>query len=91
MAYQCVLGRWESISSSGMPRPNYTSVQNLGGDPPLKFGGPKPLNVVTQSRRTWPILIPGIGHENEYPKLVSRFWGLPQKNLRGVKVYKFRC
>ena len=62
-------------------------VQNLGGDPPLKFGGPQTPNVVTQSQRTWSKLILGIGHENEYPKLVSKFWGLsPKKNLRGVKV-----
>jgi len=34
-------------------------------------------------------LILGIGRENEYPKLVSKFWGLPKK-IEGVKVYKFR-
>jgi len=58
-----------------------------GGDPTLKFGGPKPPNVVNQSRRTWSKLILGIGRENEYPKLVSKFLGRPPKNLRGgVKV-----
>ena len=50
-----------------------------GGDPPLKFGGPKPSNVVNQSRRTWTKLILGIGRENEYPNLVSKFWGSPPK------------
>ena len=57
-------------------------VENLGGNPPLKFGGPKPPpNVVTQSQRTWSKLILGIGRENEYPKLVSKFWGLPPKKF----------
>jgi len=28
-------------------------------------------------------LLLGIGRENEYPKLVSKFWGLPQKHFRG--------
>jgi len=65
VGYQCNFKNW---------------VQNLGGDPPLKFGGPTP-NVVTQSRRTWPKLIPGVGRENEYPKLVSKFWGLSPKKI----------
>ena len=60
----------------------------FGGDPPLKFGGPKPPNVVTQSRRTWSKLILGIGRENEYPKLVSKFWGFPPKKFEGGS--KFR-
>ena len=58
-------------------------VENLGGDPPLKFGGPKPLNVENQSRSTRSKLIVGIGPENEYPKLVSKFWGLPPKIFEG--------
>ena len=59
-------------------------LQNLGGDPPLKFGGPKPPKVANKSRRTWSKLILGIGRENEYPKLVSKFWGLPpQKKIDG--------
>jgi len=61
-------------------------VQNLGGDPILKFGGPKSSKVVNQSRRTWSKLIVGIGRESEYPKLVSKFWGLPPKKFEGVKV-----
>ena len=40
-------------------------------------------NVVTESRRTWSKHILGIGHENEYPKLVSKFWGLPPKEFEG--------
>ena len=60
-----------------------------GGRPPLKFGGPKPPTVVNQSWRTWSKLILGIGRENEYPKLISKFWGLPQKNLRGSKFRNF--
>ena len=62
-------------------------VENLGDDPP--FGGPKPPNVENQSRSTRSKLIVGIGPENEYPKLVSKFWGLPPKNLRGSKFKKF--
>ena len=58
-------------------------VQNLGGKPPLKFGGPQTPNVVNQSRSTWSKLILGIGRENEYPKLVSKFWGLPPKKFEG--------
>ena len=34
---------------------------------------------MTQSWRTWLKLILGIGRENEYPKLVSKFSGLPPK------------
>jgi len=45
-------------------------VKNLGGKP----------NVVTQSRRTWSKLIVGIVRDNEYPKLVSKYWGLPKKS-----------
>ena len=44
---------------------------------------------MNQSRRTWSKLILGIGRENEYPKLVSKFWGLPLKNLRGSKFRNF--
>ena len=40
-------------------------VQNLGGNPPIKIGGPQTPNVVTQSWRTWSKLILGIGRENE--------------------------
>jgi len=58
-------------------------VENLGGNPPLKFGDPKPPNVENQSRSTQSKLIVGIGSENEYPKLVSKFWGLPPKKFEG--------
>ena len=58
-------------------------VKKFGGRPPLKFGGFQTPNVVIQSRRTWSKLILGIGRENEYPKLVSKFWGLPQKKFQG--------
>jgi len=61
-----------------------------GGATPIKIWGPQTPNVVTQSRRTWSKLILGIGRENEYPKLlVSKFWGLPPKNLRGSKFTNF--
>ena len=58
-------------------------VQNLGGDPPIKIWGPNPPNVVNQSQRTWSKLILGIGRENEYPKLVSKFWGLSPQKIAG--------
>ena len=58
-------------------------VENLGGDPPLKFGGPKPPNVENRSRSTRSKLIVGIGPENEYAKLVSKFWGLFPKKFEG--------
>ena len=58
-------------------------VENLGGDTPLKFRGPKPPNVENQSQSTQSKLIVGIGPENEYPKLVSKFWGLPSKKFEG--------
>jgi len=59
-------------------------VQNLGGDP-IKIWGAQTPNVVNQSQRMWSKLILGIGRENEYPKLVSKFWGLspPQKKVEG--------
>ena len=63
-------------------------VQNLGGNPPLKFGGPKPPNVENQSRSTQSKLIAGLGPENEYPKLVSKFWGLPPKKFEGGSKFK---
>ena len=45
---------------------------------------------MTQSRRTWSKLILGIGRENEYPKLVSKFWGLPPpKKIEGSKFRNF--
>ena len=50
---------------------------NFKNWPPIKIWGPQTPSVVTQSRRTWSKLILPIGHENEYPKLVSKFWGLP--------------
>jgi len=57
-------------------------VQNLGGgQPPIKIWGPQTPNVVNQSRRTWSKLILGICRENEYPKLVSKFWGLPPNKI----------
>jgi len=55
----------------------------FGGRPPLKFGGPQTPNVVTQNRRTWSKFILGIGPENGYPKLVSKFGGLPPKKFEG--------
>ena len=58
-------------------------VENLGSDPPLKFVGPKPLNVENQSQSMRSKLIMGIGPENEYPKLVSKFWGLPPQKIGG--------
>ena len=65
-------------------------VQNLGGDPLLKFGGPNPPpNVVNQSRRMWTKLILGIGRENEYPNLLSKFWGPPKKISGGSKFRNF--
>ena len=66
-------------------------VQNLGGDPPLKFGGPQTPNAVTQSRGTRSKLILGIGRENEYPKPVSKFWGIPppKKFVWGSKFRNF--
>ena len=65
-------------------------IQNLEGYPPLKFGGHKPPNVVNQCRSTWTKLILGIGRENEYPNLVSKFWGVPpKKKLRGSKFRNF--
>jgi len=62
-------------------------VQNLGGDPHENLGAQTP-NVVNQIQRMWSKLTLGIGCENEYPKLVSKFRGLPpqKKKLRGVKV-----
>ena len=63
----------------------------IWGATPIKIWGPKPPpNVVNQSRRTWTKLIlgMGIGRENEYPNLVSKFWGSPPKKKKfdGVKV-----
>jgi len=63
-------------------------VQNWGGATPIKIWGPQTPNVVTQSRRTWSKHFLGISHENEYPKLVSKFLG-PPKNLRGSKFRNF--
>ena len=40
---------------------------------------------MNQSGRTSSQLILGIGRENEYPKLVSKFWGLLPKKFAGVK------
>jgi len=36
----------------------------------------------------WCKLFLAIGPEKEYPKLVLKFWGLPQK-IAGIKVRKF--
>ena len=63
-------------------------VENLGGDTPLKFGGPKPPNVENQSWSTRSKLIVRIGPENDYPKLVSKFWGLPPKKILGGSKFK---
>jgi len=67
----------------GYRRKFKNGVENLGGDPPVKYGGPKPPNVENQSRSMRSKLIVGIGPENEYPKLVSKFWGLPPKKFEG--------
>ena len=65
-------------------------VENLGGDPPIKIWGPQTPNVENQSRRTRSKLIVGIGPEYEYPKLVSKFWGLsPKKFEEGSKFKNF--
>ena len=60
----------------------------IWGATPIKIWGAQTPNVVNQSRRTWSKLILGIGRENEYPKLVSKFGGLPpkKKKFEGVKV-----
>ena len=60
-------------------------VQNLGGDPPLKFGGPNPQCCEQKSEdviqtycrnRLW----------ERVSKTGFKILGLPPKNLRGVKV-----
>ena len=58
-----------------------------GATPHKNLGAPNPY-VENQSQRTRSKLIVGIGHENEYPKLVSKFWGLPPKKISGGS--KFR-
>jgi len=55
----------------------------FGRRPAIKIWGTQTPNVVNQSRRTWSKLILGTGRENDYPKLVSKFWGLSPKKLRG--------
>jgi len=59
-------------------------VQNLGTTP-IKIWGRQPPNIVTHGRGTWSKLIIGIGRENKYPKLVSKFCGgcLPPKKFEG--------
>ena len=55
----------------------------IWGRPPIKIWEPQTPNVENQSRSTRSKLILGIGRENEYPKLVSKFLGLPQKKFQG--------
>jgi len=45
---------------------------------------PKPLNIVTQGRPAWSKLFLAVGPEKQYPKLVLKFWALPQK-IPGVQ------
>ena len=70
----------------------YSVILKIGskiwGATPIKILGPQSPNVVNQTRRTWTKLILGIGRENEYPNLVSKFWGVPQKKFWGGS--KFR-
>jgi len=59
------------------------------GDPPKKQLGQffHPLRVTGP----WSKLFLAIGPEKEYPKLVSKFWGFPNKFVGGIKVSpKFR-
>jgi len=57
----------------------------IWGATPIKIWSPKPPNVENQTRSMRSKLIVGIGPENEYPKLVSKF---PPKNLRGGSEFK---
>ena len=65
-------------------------VENLGGDNPLKFGGPKPPNVENQSRSTRSKLIVEWALRTSIQNWFQNFGGSPQKNLKGVKFQKVR-
>jgi len=64
-------------------RCNFKNWVKIWGATPIKIWGLQTPNVVNQSWRTWSKLILGIGSENEYPKLVSKFCGSPPKKFEG--------
>ena len=78
VGYRCNFKNWVQIFFWGGRRRVVTPIKICGPQIP-QYCDPKSEHVVQ--------LILAIGPENDYPKLLSKFRGLPPlKNLRGVKV-----